>query len=365
MPSTVRTFVPPHCPRSSCPSHHCATGWRWRRHGTYTRDCVPRVVDRYRCCHCGLTFSSQTFATTYYLKRPELMVPLFYRVLACSGYRQMAREMRCAHSTLVWQAARLARHCLNFLAQHGPKGETAEPLVIDGFESFAGSQYQPLHVNLVVGALSHYIRAFTHSHLRRKGSMRPEQKLHREALEATHGRPDPKAVELGMLAALQIAMPKPQAAVIRSDEHPAYVRTLRRLKDHQIRHEQTNSKEARTKDNPLFPVNAADQDLRHNGANHKRETIAFSKSHQGVVERAILTVTWRNFSKPLSANHDPRTAAMVLGLAETPLTPEAILARRIFRWKVELPEPWAGYYDRKVDTPGITNPRRLTLKRAG
>jgi hypothetical protein len=38
-----------------------------------------------------------------------------------------------------------------------------------------------------------------------------------------------------------------------------------------------------TAQNPLFPVNLADLLLRHSSANHKRETIAFSKRRQGAM----------------------------------------------------------------------------------
>src|SRR5689334_17863906 len=188
------SFIPPHCPRSGCRYHTCAEGWRWVRHGSFIRQCSPQRIQRFRCRHCGATFSSQSFSTTYYLKRPELLVALFHRLLSCAGYRQIAREARCAASTLVGQAARLGRHALLYLATHRLPAPS-EPLVIDGFESFAYSQYQPLHLNLAVGAHSHYVYAFTLATLRRKGRMTAGQKRRRLALELEHGRPDPQALE--------------------------------------------------------------------------------------------------------------------------------------------------------------------------
>ncbi|MFN8588726.1 MAG: hypothetical protein U0704_13110 [Candidatus Eisenbacteria bacterium] len=53
--------------------------------------------------------------------------------------------MRAQHAGA--RAARLGRHALLFMAEHRPKGPLDEPLVIDGFESFAYSQYHPLHLN--------------------------------------------------------------------------------------------------------------------------------------------------------------------------------------------------------------------------
>ena len=365
MSRTTDHFVPPHCPRTHCAFHRCPIGWRWVRHGSFTRRCEPRRIPRFRCRHCGATFSAQTFATTYYLKRPELLEPLFFRVLACSGYRQIAREARCAHSTLVHQAARLGRHAQLLLAEaRQALAQVAEPLVIDGFESFAASQYHPLHLHLCVGARSQFCYAFTHSRLRRKGRMTARQRRRRQQIEARYGRPDPRAIELDMAAALRIAVPGPQALVVRSDEHPAYPRAFRHLPQLDITHSCTPSVLARTVNNPLFSVNRHDLLLRQNSSNHKRETISFSKSHQAVVDRAAVLLLWTNFGKAVSENHDATTPAMKLGLCASPLSPAALLERRRFPSHIELPEPWDRYYRGGVDTPGITNPRRHTLKLA-
>jgi hypothetical protein len=167
-----------------------------------------------------------------------------------------------------------------------------------------------------------------------------------------------------MLAALKLAAPRPQALEVLSDEHPAYPRALKQLPGHTITHHCTPSRQARTVDNPLFPANRMDLLLRHNSANHKRETIAFSKRHQGVAERAAILVAWSNFGKPVSENHDAQTPAMKLGLRASPLSPTALLARRRFASLITLPQPWQEYYRGLIDTPGIANPRRHTLKLA-
>jgi transposase-like protein len=367
MPSTEVSFVPPHCPRSRCAYHHNAAGWRYKRHGSYRRQCEPRRIPRFRCCHCRATFSAQTFSSTYYLKRPELLELLFHRLVACSAYRQVAREVRCPHSTLMRQAARLGRHCMLFqaqLLQSVTLARIREPLVIDGFERFAFSQYHPLHLHLVVGAESHFTYAISHSRLRRKGRMTARQLRRRQEIEAIHGRPDPKAIEIDMAAALRVAAPRPQPLVVRSDEHPAYPRAFRQLPHHAITHRRTPSVQARTVHNPLFPVNRMDLLLTHCGSNHKRETIAFSKSHLGDTLRAVVVQLWSNCIKAVSENHDPETPAMKLGLLRTPLGPAVILARRLFPSKIPLPSPLDQYYRGRIDTPGIANLRRHTLKRA-
>jgi len=364
MRSDLATFTPPFCPRPRCRFHLRAPGWSWSHWGTYSRRCEPRVIPRFRCGHCRATFSAQTFSTSYYLKRPDLLEPVCQRLVACSGYRQIAREARCDPTSVMGQAARLGRHALLFLHAHRPSRPPQEPLVIDGFESFAYSQDHPLHLNLAVGSPSHFTYGFTLAELRRKGRMTAAQRRRRAGLERDYGRPDPRAVEDGMVDLLRLAAPGATELTVRSDEHPAYPRALRRLTGCGITHQCTPSLQARTPGNPLFPVNLMDLLLRHNSANHKRETIAFSKRHQSVVERAAILILWRNFVKPFSERHGGGTPAMRIGLRERPLTVEELLQERLFPTRVRLPQPWADYYRRTVPTRRIAHPRLHQLKRA-
>jgi len=364
MASAFAPFVPPHCPRSDCRFHRSSAGWRWKRHGFFVRASAPQRIQRFRCGHCGHTFSEQTFSTTYWLRRPDVLVAAAFRLLACSGYRQIAREARCHHTTVMRHSGRLGRHALLYLWAHRPHGPLREPVVGDGFESFACSQYHPLYLNLVVGAHSHYCYAFTHTELRRKGRMTAPQRRRRAQLEMRFGRPDPRGIENGTALALELAAPEPQAITFRSDEHADYPRALARLAHYRIRHERTSSLEARTAGNPLFPVNRLDLLLRHNGANHKRETIAFSKRHQSVVERAAWLILWQNFSKPFSERRGGGTPAMRVRLRDRPVPLRELLRARLFPSRVNLPAEWSRYYWGEVRTRRIAHEQRHRLKLA-
>ena len=364
MSDTRKRFVPPHCPRTTCAYHRCATGWRWIRHGHYRRHASPQRIPRFRCGHCGHTFSAQTFSTSYWLRRPELQLRIAHGLLACSGYRQLARSLGCRAPTVMRHAARLGRHALLTLWDLRPRAPIAEPVVVDGFESFAYSQYHPLYLNLVVGAASHYVYGFTFSPLRRKGRMTAAQRRRRARLEAEDGRPDPRAIEHGTALALRLAAPAPQPLVVRSDEHRDYPRALRQLVGYDLRHECTSSLAARTAGNPLFPVNRLDGSLRHNSANHKRETIAFSKLHQSVVERAAWLLLWQNFAKRFSERHDGGSPAMRAGLQPGRLSVRRLLAARRFPARVGLPPEWQRYYRGEVRTARIRHQRRHALRLA-
>ncbi|MBW1845012.1 MAG: hypothetical protein JRJ05_11770 [Deltaproteobacteria bacterium] len=129
---------------------------------------------------------------------------------------------------------------------------------------------------------------------------------------------------------LRRVVPPGGTAVIRSDEHQAYPQAMRRLRDRTFQHEATSSKAARTAQNPLFPVNLADLLLRHCGANHKRETIAFSKRRQGALYRVAIWVVWKNYIKSLSENRRDAPPAKRLGLIQCALTVRQILMNRLF-----------------------------------
>jgi len=325
---------------------------------------APRRVPRFQCSHCRRSFSSQTFSATYWLKRPELLRQTWNALLACSGYRQIARMQHCSPTTVMTHAERLGRHALLFLEKHRPKAAPLEPIVVDGLESFEFSQFYPLHLNLAIGAHTNFHYAFTDAELRRKGRMTAAQKRKRQRLEARLGRPHPRAIERSMAALLGLVAPPDSQIEIRSDEHPAYPRAWRRVARVAVRHAVTPSKQARTARNPLFPANRADLWLRHSGANHKRETIAFSKRRASVVERCALLSVYLNYQKSFSEKKQDATPAQRLGIMRTKLHTREVLAARLFPSQIPLPTPWQRYYRRDVVTRCIPNGKRHRLQYA-
>jgi hypothetical protein len=187
--------------------------------------------------------------------------------------------------------------------------------------------------------------------------MRPGQQRHRSRLERRYGRPDPEATRKAVEELVSRVVPEGGRAVIRSDEHQSYPRAFRRLESRHIHHESTSSKEARTARNPLFPVNLADLLLRHGGANHKRETIAFSKRRQGALYRAAIWVVWRNYVKWSSEGKRTAPPAVQLEIIRNRLTADEILSRRLFPWRQRL-EPWVeACYRGRIPTRCLTSQR--------
>ncbi len=350
-----RPFKPPFCPNPECRHHLPSPDWHFIRIGHRIRLSDQRRIPRFRCATCRRVFSSATFRATYWLRYRHLLVPIARLSVSGAGLRQIARTLHIAHATVARHIARAGRHCLLYHSQFIEGLDLHEPIVADGFESFEFSQYFPCHYNLAVGSESWLIYHFNDSPLRRKGRMTAAQRLKRAQIEERLGRPDPKAIEKAMLELVtEVVRHLPSGAVLelRTDEHPAYPRALGHLADDRPRilHQQTNSQKPRTAENPLFAVNLADLLLRHCHANHRRETIAFSKRRQAGLERMAVFVVWRNVIKRHRENGAPETPAMLLGLAERMLHWRDVFGRRRFPGHVRLPMAWQGYYWRQVRT---------------
>ncbi|MCP5041059.1 MAG: IS1 family transposase, partial [bacterium] len=314
---------PPFCPNPDCEYHRSSVGWRYKKRGFYFRDVNPKRIQRYRCQRCGRHFSSQTFSVTYWLKRPEVYRHLFHRILACSALRQIAPEFEVSPSTIQRQVERLGRHCLLLHERLRPRAPS-ENLVLDGFRSFESGRYWPFDANLLVGK-SHYIYGFNEAELRRSGSMKPVQRRKRAELEKRFGRADGQATRKAVKELISRVVPPGHALELWSDDHQAYPRALRQLADRPIHHRTISSKASRTPTNPLFPVNLADLLLRHTGANHKRETIAFSKRRQGAMYRAAIWMVWRNYVKSFSERRKDAAPAQQLGITQRKLSVREVL----------------------------------------
>jgi len=345
------SFIPPFCPNPNCLYHRELTSrWRFKKTGFYYRKLRPRRIQRFTCLHCRRSFSSQTFSTSYWQKRPELARQLFTKTTGGMANRQAARDLKAAPETISRQLARLGRHCMLFHARMMQQARPPSEIVIDGFVSFEFSQYFPFHHHLAVEKDTDFLLYFTDSPVRRSGRMTSFQKSRREELETLYGRPDPQAVRKDMTELLQIVCGQQSRIYIHSDDHRDYPKAIKGLKG-EVLHIVTSSKERRDNHNKLWAVNLLDLLIRHSSANHKRETIAWSKRRQASAERLAVFLVWRNYVKGRREKvRGSPTPAMERGMCEGALTVEAIVGERIFPTRMDLPPRWQAYYERSVQT---------------
>ena len=341
------------------------------------------------------TFSTQTFSTTYYLKRRELLLPVAAGLQAGSAHRQLARSLRCAPSTVTRLSARLGRHALLFhVLALSNLNSLDESVVFDHMEVFARSQDYPFGIATPVGSRSWFAYGLDPAPHARTGRMSPAQKERLRTLPrqdyrggyrasvrrtvdillAISSAPASTAAPVCGGAENSQAIPAPAIQLI-SDGHEDYRRVLesksyRNRVEHKIHPNpkrgpkgSRRSSRAVIRDRAMFPNDQFHSFVRHSVAHHRRETIAFGRRLNALMERMFLMVVWKNFVKGVSERKpDPTTPAMRKGLADEPWKWPRVLAQRIFPDRTNVPEFWLEIYRREWITPGGSNARHALLR---
>ena len=359
------SWTPPHCPSPTCKYHNdFQPGWPWKRMGYYLRDAHPQRIRRFHCLLCVVTFSSQSFSTTYWLKKPDVFLDLLTKVVGGMCNSQIANDMRVAPATIDRLIYRLGRHCLLFqLEKMKARPPKLSEVVLDSFVTFEYSQYHPYHLHLVVDVESTFIPYFTDSEVRRSGRMTAKQKRKREVLESTLGRPDPQAVRKDVHELIRVITAGLTEITIRTDEHQAYPLAMRDIPC-RIHHIVTNSKDHRDRWNRLYEINLLDLLVRHAQSDHKRETIAYSKRRNCGIWRLLIFLVWKNYLRFKRVRRCKQTPAMLVGVCDRRLTVPEVLGRRIFWAQVGLEGRWRQYYWGEVQTRALKINRRHELKYA-
>ncbi|HEV8701161.1 MAG TPA: hypothetical protein VGV60_07820 [Candidatus Polarisedimenticolia bacterium] len=331
-------------------------------------------MPRFRCLSCGRTFSQQSFAFSYYLKRPELSRPIAAGLVAGSAHRQIARSLGCHHSTVTRRSRRLGRHALLLHQTALQELAVAEPIIVDDFDSFAGSQYFPCTLPTATGSNSWFLYGFAFARERRRGTMSPTQKKRRTSLERLYGRPPHGSVTAAFCSLLRALPPARGRLRIVADDDPAIRRAASALPHlhlsaypNPVRGPKGSRRtlEARQRDRAMFPNDQLHRFLRHSQAAHRRETIAFGRSYNGLVDRLALFVVWRNLVQARSERH-PRdgTTAMRLRLTTRPWSWGQVLAERLHVGRIQAGHEVMRHYRRELVIPSLPNEQRHTLVRA-
>ena len=175
---------------------------------------------------------------------------------------------------------------------------------------------------------------------------------------------------------LGIPREKPKLTLI-SDGHRDYRRVLSgsRYRD-RVRHRchpnpkrgpkgSPRSHQAIERDRAMGPNDHLHRLLRHSLAHHRRETIAFGRRLNALMERLFLAAVWKNFVKGIS-ERKPRkpTPGMLVGVATERWTWPRVLARRLFPGRESVPTIWMELYRREWITPVLPTNTRHALVHA-
>jgi hypothetical protein len=323
---------PPYCPNPTCAFHGyeaAATGRFWTFQGVYVTKVIG-VVHRFRCSSCGTGFSERSFSLDYYTKKTLDYREIFRATTAAESVSSIARHLGCSSASIQNRQDRLGRNCLAMHARLLERHELSEDLCADGFESFDRSQFFPNAINFLIGTESQFLYGQTHVTLRRKGRMTVGQRRKRQAYDTDGAFPKGSLTTsfsnlLGIIDPIWNQERRPHL-VLRTDEHPAYPRAIRRVASLSTAsgqgsfvHEAYSSKLARTLTNPLFPVNYYDRELRKDLAAFRRESTCFTRNVANGLLRFTQHQVWHNYCKPhriVSTSVQPATHAVMAGISK-------------------------------------------------
>jgi hypothetical protein len=325
----------PYCPYPDCSFHridphepYCAfVNW-----GSYSTKAFGEVP-RFRCTACGHTFSTQTFRVDYYAKRVIDYHDIMLKLASTSSLSALGRSIKASSDTVSNRISRAARQSLAFESRLARTRHLREDLAADGFESFCVSQYFPNNINILVGSDSQFVYAADHVTIRRKGRMTEKQRKARIELDKRF-KADPKGIERSFQRiadeCLRVLSDEGRPFLTMwTDEHRAYPRGIAlspcaaAIRDQgRILHKTVSSRAARTRANPLFPVNYLDRELRKDVHEHVRETVCFGRNVNRQMERLSLYLLYHNYHKPHRSRWGSWTHAIVAGYEAGWIWPE-------------------------------------------
>lgn len=326
-------FRPPRCTRRHCPAHRDPRPGFFRRHGHYIALCRPWPIPRFLCRLCGSTFSRQTFRMDYRDHRPDLNVKLFLLLASGLGLRQSSRNLGLSLRCTELKARKIGRHLRRLnLNLRGPL-PPGSVLQLDELETYETKRNtRPLSVPTLMERDSRFLIWVESAPIRPSGRMsaarrqaiakedavRPRKDLSRRSLRRTLGRGAELVCGLPWVA-------------LESDEKSSYPGLAKEaFGGERLVHSATNSQEARTVWNPLFPINHNEAIMRDLMGRLRRESWLVSKRRRYLDIALHVFAAYRNYVRK-RFNWESCSPAQVLGFVPRRLTPGELLS-----WRQEL-----------------------------
>lgn len=262
------------------------------RYGSYWVTHRRLAVQRYLCCKCKKTFSSQTLADSAYQKKSHLN-PFIYRLL-CNG-----NSMRAIARSLLISKDTVHRYYL-FLSSRAEEAKNSQPpgavttLYFDELESIEHTKLKPLCIAL---AMSHdyKILALEVGKLKAKGHLA-------KIARVKYGPREDESFSTCKRALLKAKkLIDDQPIIIRSDKKPSY-RTLIQTIFPNSRHEVFDRKidekpflkYNKKRFDPLFPLNQRCAKLRSDIKRLTRRSWCTTKKIENLQRHLDLYLAYNN-----------------------------------------------------------------------
>jgi hypothetical protein len=245
----------------------------------------------------------------------------------------------------------------------------AGPIVADHFETFVGEQENALGILTAVDSSSGYTYLLEPAWHRRATAR--SRRSQRQRVAATRGAYRNSIRR--MLKRLMTRRPRSVALNIVTDDHHAFRHVLATApRGANVRHRAhrnppdrgrgaVRSPASRARDRALSSVDALHRWIRHVDAGHRRESIAFCRRGEALLERLAAVVIARNLIQRVSERrNDERTPAVRVGLTSRPWTWGEVLSQRRWPTRMTLDESTRAVLDRSMQDPrGMTWPRHV------
>ncbi len=387
-----KNFFPEFCSRRECPAHLANPGEaKFTRKSAYRRKAKPHRIPRFLCHTCGHVVSSQSYSGTYRLKRPELLVQVAKMITNGNADRHVRRIVEsnrsynphpnwgAAQSTITRLIPRLGRQALLITAELEQRMieigvMDKEPLAVDAFESFAKDQTIQVSVPTPVGHASRFIHALDIAPHRWGGVWHAKRKAKENAHARRGAYPEGAqraAWQRVMNALMDLARMDATLSIVSDGDHTiaevlaaAGERVQHRAYPNPPRGRRggKRSRAARARDFAMRPVDHLHRMIRNLVAHHRRETIAFARSLNGLLSRLYMFALARNVIHPrFERRPNEKTPAMELKLLERPLNWHMLIEMRQFPARTRpLSEGAAECYYERISTDGpLPSKRRL------
>ena len=324
-------FRPPRCPYRPCAHHRDPPPGFCARHGHYTARCRSHPVPRFRCRHCGRTFSRQTFRMDYRDHRPDLNARLLRALASGLGLRQSARNLGLSRRCTELKFRKIARHLRRLNLNLRQPLQDGARFQLDELETYEGRRNtRPLSVPVLIETHSRLVIWAEAATLRPSGKMTPARRAAIAQDERRYGpRRDrsPRSLRRTLQRGAQLAG-RLGRVVLDTDEKSSYPRlAAEAFGKRRLLHQQTHRRLPRTTWNPLFPIHHTEALARDLMGRLRRESWLVSKKRRYLDLALQVFMAYRNYVRR-RFNRDEPSPAQLSGWVPRRLGLEELLSWR-------------------------------------
>lgn len=328
-------LTPPRCPHTDCSGHQPGDHFRYRKKGSYRRACDGRKVQRFLCLECRRTFSEQSFALSWRLKRPELTAPIFELIASKTTFRQISRLLGVRRELVEHRLLLLGEHCerwqRHYLERIVERGGIRGCYLYDELETFETiRRVLPLTGGFLIEEKTGFVVHAAVGTLPPRRPLKPGEEALLARHEAVEGkrRSESRKVTRSCFEVLAWVAPKDEPVYLRTDLKGMYVTESCRLLEGRVIHQRVSGRLHRGPRNPLFPINHTLARVRDGCSRLVRRNWGASKKRERLQTHLWVWIGYRNYvagwrSEP--AWRQRTSAAAQLGIEERKLSAEEFL----------------------------------------